>query len=142
MPFKDTVKVSFILQPQPDAEHGQLPSIASPDGNARLNANRMLRAKKIIGYISERIEDPPNPEDTMAMKPEEYIEILCHDQVINPNMTLATLRVHVWRTGGDVLLYYRANGKKVIKRPHPANSKAPEAEVSEEQTPEGEEKKA
>ena len=23
-------------------------------------------------------------------------------------MTLATLRVHVWRTGGDVVMYYRA----------------------------------
>jgi WD repeat-containing protein 48 len=92
----------------------------------------MLRAKKIIGYVSERIEDPPDPEDPTAMKPEEYIELLCHDQVIDPNMTLATLRVHVWRTGGDVLLYYRANGKKVIKRPHPSDSKAPMAEVSEE----------
>ena len=146
MPLKDTVKVSFILQPQPNAEHGTLPSIASPDGNARLNANRMLRVKKIIGYISERIEDAPNPEavpgSAEAMKPEEYIEIVCHDQVIDPNMTLATLRVHTWRTGGDVLLYYRANGKKVIRRPHPANSKSPEAEVSEEKAAaEGEEKK-
>jgi WD repeat-containing protein 48 len=30
-------------------------------------------------------------------------------------MTLATLRVHVWKTGGDVLLYYKANGRKPIK---------------------------
>lgn len=101
----------------------------------------MLRAKKIIGYVSERIEDPSDPEDSTTMKPEEYIELLCHDQVIDPNMTLATLRVHVWRTGGDVLLFYRANGKKVIKRPHPADSKAPMAEVSEEAEGEGEEER-
>jgi WD repeat-containing protein 48 len=29
-------------------------------------------------------------------------------------MTLATLRTHIWRTGGDVALFYKANGKKVI----------------------------
>ena len=27
-------------------------------------------------------------------------------------MTLATLRAHVWKTGGDVLLLYKSNGRK------------------------------
>jgi hypothetical protein len=30
-------------------------------------------------------------------------------------MTLATIRAHIWRGGGDVLLFYRANGRKDIK---------------------------
>jgi WD repeat-containing protein 48 len=34
-------------------------------------------------------------------------------------MTLASLRAHVWRGGGDVLLHYKANGKKEIKPPAP-----------------------
>jgi WD repeat-containing protein 48 len=36
-------------------------------------------------------------------------------------MTLASIRAHVWRGGGDVLLQYKANGKKEIKPPaaHP-----------------------
>jgi WD repeat-containing protein 48 len=29
-------------------------------------------------------------------------------------MTLATIRTHVWRGGGDVLMYYKANGRKQI----------------------------
>ena len=29
-------------------------------------------------------------------------------------MTLATLRAYVWKTGGDVLLYYKSNGRKKI----------------------------
>lgn len=29
-------------------------------------------------------------------------------------MTLATIRSHLWRGGGDVVLYYKANGKKAI----------------------------
>jgi WD repeat-containing protein 48 len=34
-------------------------------------------------------------------------------------MTLASLRAHVWRGGGDVLLHYKANGRKEIKPPVP-----------------------
>jgi WD repeat-containing protein 48 len=36
-------------------------------------------------------------------------------------MTLASLRAHVWRGGGDVLLHYKANGRKEIKPPASAN---------------------
>lgn len=30
-------------------------------------------------------------------------------------MTLATLRAHVWKGGTDVVLYYRANGRRELK---------------------------
>lgn len=134
-PLKDPVKVSFVLHPWQDT----LPSIAGPDGNSRLNANRMLRVKKILGYVAERID--PNPDsDPNALKPEEYLELYCYDQVrikcprsfymsspseivigaltdimiqkLPVTMTLATLRAHVWKGGNDVLLYYKSNGKK------------------------------
>ena len=156
LPPKDIVKVSFILEPFQNL----LPSISS-DGylpfsipfeqaakansklsNNRLNANRMLRARKILGYVAERIEAPPTKEEAEAedrLKPEEYLELWCHGQVcfviftgackcalmltcvklIPPTMTLASLRAHVWRGGGDVLLYYKANGRKEIKPPAP-----------------------
>ncbi|KAK4997251.1 hypothetical protein LTR16_007128, partial [Cryomyces antarcticus] len=65
IPVKDIVKVSFILEPY----QGILPSIAT-DGNNRLNANRMLRAKKILGYVAERIEPQPEHPDPNASKPE------------------------------------------------------------------------
>lgn len=32
-------------------------------------------------------------------------------------MSLATLRAHVWKGGNDVILYYKANGKKEIPFP-------------------------
>jgi len=32
-------------------------------------------------------------------------------------MTLATIRASLWRTSGDMVLYYRANGKKEIRPP-------------------------
>lgn len=98
LPPKDIVKVSFILEPFQNL----LPSISS-DGylpfsipfeqaakansklsNNRLNANRMLRARKILGYVAERIEAPPTKEeaeDEGRLKPEEYLELWCHGQV-------------------------------------------------------------
>ena len=36
-------------------------------------------------------------------------------QLISPTMTLASIRAHIWRGGGDVVLYYKANGRKEIK---------------------------
>ncbi|KAF2638028.1 WD40 repeat-like protein [Massarina eburnea CBS 473.64] len=122
IPIKDIVKVSFILEPY----QNQLPSI-SHDGNNRLNANRMLRARKILGYVAERIEPTPTKEELdrmeregeKALKHEEYLELYCNNQLISPTMTLASIRAHVWRGGGDVLLYYKANGRKEMKNMAP-----------------------
>jgi WD repeat-containing protein 48 len=120
------VKVSFVLQPWQDL----LPSIAGPDGNSRLNANRMLRVKKILAYVAERIEPAPENPEPDALQPEEYLELYCYDQVsLYPHlkslsdkvkklpitMSLATLRAHVWKGGADVMLYYKSNGRKPIK---------------------------
>jgi WD repeat-containing protein 48 len=79
IPPKDPVKVSFILHPYQNS----LPSIATADGNNRLNANRMLRVKKILAYVAERIDPPADPEhpDPDALKPEEYLELYCNEQV-------------------------------------------------------------
>lgn len=79
MPPKDPVKVSFVLHPWKDT----LPPIVAADGNNRLNANRMLRVKKILAYVAERIDpvlegEEPDPD---ALKPEEYLELYCNDQV-------------------------------------------------------------
>jgi WD repeat-containing protein 48 len=77
LPFKEPVKTSFVLHPWKDT----LPSIATADGNNRLNANRMLRVKKILAYVAERIEDQPEEHRPDALKPEEYLELYCNDQV-------------------------------------------------------------
>ncbi|RAL00914.1 Pkinase-domain-containing protein [Aspergillus ibericus CBS 121593] len=120
MPIKEPVKIAFTLKPYDDL----LPPVVKPEpatsanttNNNRLNANRMLRAKKILAYVAERI-DPPNPDEPEenAMKPEEYLELYCHKMLIPPNMTLATIRTHIWRSSGDMLLHYKANGKKEIR---------------------------
>ncbi|CAL3962511.1 unnamed protein product [Diplocarpon coronariae] len=117
IPLKEPVKVSFVLQPWQDL----LPSIAGPDGNSRLNANRMLRVKKILAYVAERVEAAPEEPDPDALRPEEYLELYCYDQKLPISMTLATLRAHIWKGGADVMLYYKSNGRK-----HIAHETAPE----------------
>ncbi|TKA83643.1 hypothetical protein B0A55_00424 [Friedmanniomyces simplex] len=112
VPVKEIVKISFVLEPW----EGMLPSIAS-NGNNRLNANRMLRAKKILAYVAERIEPGPLADkevDSGALRPEEYLELWCQNQIVPTTMTLATIRSHLWRGGGDIILYYKANGRKEI----------------------------
>src|SRR4051812_40712842 len=41
----------------------------------------MLRAKKILSYVAERIEPALEKPDPDALKPEEYLDLYCHDQV-------------------------------------------------------------
>ncbi|PNS18473.1 UBP9-binding protein bun107 [Sphaceloma murrayae] len=113
-PLKDIVKISFVLDPW----KSELPVIAT-DGNNRLNANRMLRARKILAYVAERIEPAPadgqyRDDNGEVVQPEDYLELWCNSQQISPKMTLATIRAHIWRGGGDVSLYYKANGRRKI----------------------------
>ena len=77
----------------------------------------MLRARKILAYVAERIEPAqiPGKEDPKPLKPEEYLDLYCNGHLVPPTMTLATIRAHVWSRGGDVMLYYKANGRKQIK---------------------------
>ncbi|KAK9451855.1 uncharacterized protein V1518DRAFT_436369 [Limtongia smithiae] len=103
IPQKDLVKVSFVLQPFDDA----LPVM--PNGNARLNAYRMLRVRKILSYVEEKLDSSVKRGST---KPEEWLELVCQNQVLDNLYTLATIRARIWRQGGDVVLLYRRKADK------------------------------
>ncbi|KAI5296666.1 hypothetical protein KEM55_005747, partial [Ascosphaera atra] len=116
IPFKEIQKLTFTLRPMDN-----LPAVIKTDPNSkvdtmRLNANRMLRAKKVIGYICERI-DPEDPKNPNPFKPEEYLDLYCQNIKIQPNMTLYAIRTHIWRNGSDMIFYYKANGKRPIPPP-------------------------
>lgn len=94
----------------------------------------MLRVKKILAYVAERIEAPPEKLDPNALRPEEYLDLYCYEQKLPITMTLATLRAHVWKGGADVMLYYKSNGRKEIrieKAPEPVEE-TPPAQQSEQ----------
>ncbi|KAI8715705.1 hypothetical protein NCS52_01078800 [Fusarium sp. LHS14.1] len=136
VPIKEPVKVSFVLHPMDDS----LIAITAADGNNRLNANRMLRVRKILAYIAERVEPPLEEGEEETHKPEEYLELYCNDQLLSPVTTLATLRTHLWKGGNDIVLYYKANGKKEIRpfppppEPKPAEPEEPQESSATEET--------
>ncbi|KAI5457303.1 hypothetical protein BGZ63DRAFT_428021 [Mariannaea sp. PMI_226] len=135
MPFKEPVKISFVLFPM-----GDLPAITVTDGNNRLNANRMLRVKKIIAYVAERIEPPLDEPDPDALKPEEYLELYCNEQLLSPMTSLAALRTHLWKGGSDIVLHYKTNGRRELRPfPPPEASKPVEEEEPQEPAPAHEE---
>ncbi|KAF9425093.1 hypothetical protein BGZ94_007855 [Podila epigama] len=234
IPIKETAKVSFVLRPHHDQEGERGPLILGelPGGNPRLTAPRMLRIRKVMGHVAEKLNigapkwlvgeasravlaaeeaqaqaqaaeaeakaamtdqeavesghsrqnqvlepvyeeevshppsqqdgagagtmtegssssslsttttSPPPPSNTaptfremtaqeaeqaricdeqraqqgqekneqlleIMLRPENWLEILCNDQVLSPTMTLATIRSHYWKTSSDVVLTYR-----------------------------------
>lgn len=47
----------------------------------RLSANRVLRIRKLIAYIAERLESTNLGAEPQGSKLEERLELLCQDQV-------------------------------------------------------------
>jgi len=44
----------------------------------------MLRARKILGYIAERLEPDMDRDANGALRPEDYLELYCQDKVRRP----------------------------------------------------------
>ncbi|KAG0300854.1 hypothetical protein BGZ98_008820 [Dissophora globulifera] len=77
---------------------------ASSRSDPALNANSASNNNAAPSKSKEEEEEYATQE---AFRPENWIEILCNDQVLSPNLTLATIRTHYWKTGSDVILTYR-----------------------------------
>ncbi|KAJ8770960.1 hypothetical protein K2173_022184 [Erythroxylum novogranatense] len=99
------------------------------------NAPRILRIHKVVNYVVEKMVldkplDSVNPDGTFApsggqlqhsvvgdasfrsgLKPWQKlrpnIEILCNNQVLSPDMSLATVRAYIWKKPDDLILNYR-----------------------------------
>lgn len=50
-------------------------------------------------------------------------------------MSLATLRAHIWKGGNDVVLYYKANGRKEIPKELPNAAEPPGTSEAETEAP-------
>ncbi|WVR06650.1 hypothetical protein IAU60_003682 [Kwoniella sp. DSM 27419] len=114
---KDPVKFTFILEPAPGSNLKEL-----PEGSARLSASRVLRAKKISAFIADKLDLVPQARARAGSlphirrlsahniefdgQPEEMVELLCNNNLVNPNITLATLKAY-YGSGPDMLLHYR-----------------------------------
>ncbi|XP_047667513.1 WD repeat-containing protein 48a isoform X3 [Tachysurus fulvidraco] len=109
-------KIPFYLQPHSS-------SGAKTLKKDRLSASDMLQVRKVMEHVYEKIinldsesqtsgsagEKPSEQkeDEDMAVLAEEKIELLCQDQVLDPNMDLRTVKHFIWKSGGDLTLHYR-----------------------------------
>ncbi|XP_055929007.1 WD repeat-containing protein 48-like isoform X1 [Argiope bruennichi] len=116
-------KIPFCLLPVQS-------SGAKPLRKERLSASDMLQVRKVIEHVYEKImgagsdagsqtasqsggsggqekgESEKDEERTSIA--EEKVELLCQDQVLDPNMDLRTVRHFIWKSSNDLVLHYRA----------------------------------
>ncbi|CAH9094964.1 unnamed protein product [Cuscuta europaea] len=127
LPPRENTKCSFYLHPC----EGSSVQIHT---QGKLSAPRILRVHKVINYVIEKIVlDKPqldilNSDGTFVsggsgpavggdvvfragLKPfqklKPCIEILCNNQVLSPDMSLATVRAYIWKKPEDLVLNYR-----------------------------------
>lgn len=130
LPPRENTKCSFYLHPC----EGSTVQILT---QGKLSAPRILRIHKVVNYVVEKMVldkplDSANSDATFApglaggpvqlsaigdgsfrsgLKPwqklKPSIEILCNNQVLSPDMSLATVRAYVWKKSEDLVLNYR-----------------------------------
>ncbi|XP_068342020.1 uncharacterized protein [Pyrus communis] len=130
LPPRENTKCSFYLHPC----EGSTVQILT---QGKLSAPRILRIHKVVNYVVEKMVldkplDSANPDATFApglaggpvqlssvgdgsfrsgLKPwqklKPSIEILCNNQVLSPDMSLATVRAYIWKKSEDLVLNYR-----------------------------------
>ncbi|KAL3833352.1 hypothetical protein ACJIZ3_008088 [Penstemon smallii] len=130
LPPRENTKCSFYLHPC----EGSTVQILT---QGKLSAPRILRIHKVVTYVIEKMVldksiDSMNVDGTFGpgmpggqiphqavgdgsfrsgLKPwqklKPSIEILCNNQVLNPDMSLATVRAYIWKKPEDVILNYR-----------------------------------
>ncbi|XP_028780867.1 WD repeat-containing protein 48 [Neltuma alba] len=122
MPARENTKCSFFLQPF----EGSTVQIHT---QGKLSAPRILRIHKVINYVIEKLVldkplDSSNTEGSFTAgsalgdgsfrsglrswpKLKPSIEILCNNQMLSPEMSLATVRAYIWKKTDDLILNYR-----------------------------------
>ncbi|KAF9115155.1 hypothetical protein BGX27_008746 [Mortierella sp. AM989] len=82
--------------------------VSSTDSTS--NKNEPTDQGAIADASESKAKEQEEEEEYMrqeALRPENWLEILCNDQVLSPTTTLATIRTHYWKTASDVVLTYR-----------------------------------
>mmetsp|Transcript_25402 Transcript_25402/g.100284 ORF Transcript_25402/g.100284 Transcript_25402/m.100284 type:complete len:190 (+) Transcript_25402:1812-2381(+) len=95
---KEGPKMSFLLQPEQVGGMRRL-------GHSKLSAPRVLRVRKVIAYLVKELF--PEDESFSQAPVEVDVEIVCNGRVIEPAMSLGSVKQFVWRDPGDLELTYR-----------------------------------
>ena len=68
-----------------------------------MTAPRVLGIRKVCVYVISKLNLDTSPD----VAPDRLVEISCNGEVLDPKMSLATVKEFVWKRGDDVQLQYR-----------------------------------
>ncbi|XP_076885687.1 uncharacterized protein LOC143535277 [Bidens hawaiensis] len=117
-PLSKEPKCHFYLQP---CEGSTIPNMIP----GRLTAPPVFKIQMVINYLVEKLvldkhldslssDEQVDESSRSGLKPwqtlRSSIEILCNNQVLKLDMTLATVRAFIWKkTSEDIVLHYKIN---------------------------------
>ncbi|XP_054266691.1 WD repeat-containing protein 48-like [Macrosteles quadrilineatus] len=102
-------KIPFYLIPLPSAG-------AKNSKRDRLIANDFIQMHKVAEHVYEKVlgsdsgsvaVSPGMEDQDNGSLAEEKVELLCNDQVLDPNMDLRTVRQFIWKTSADLVLHFK-----------------------------------
>lgn len=125
LPQRENTKCGFYLQP---CEGSPVPILSQ----GKLSAPRILTIHKVMNYVVEKTvsDKPSNGTDTYEsfisgqnvaaggegsfgsgsrhwQKLKLSVEIICNNQILSPEMSLATVRAYIWKKQEELVLNYR-----------------------------------
>ncbi|KAD0637534.1 hypothetical protein E3N88_43948 [Mikania micrantha] len=105
LPPREHTKCSFFLQPY---EGSTIRSMTQ----GKLSAPRILKIHKVFSYVTEKLVlgtplDSLCSDETFSLGQKPSVEILCNNQVLKPNTSLATVLAYIWKKPEDLVLSYR-----------------------------------
>ncbi|KAI0052794.1 WD40 repeat-like protein [Auriscalpium vulgare] len=142
-PAVTVTKIGFVLLPYQSKDPGdeKLPELLNTS-QSKLTASRFLRVRKLTIHVQDKLDRISGTQSTAASprqsprssldgrtsiasgrqpaegrpRPEDAWEILCNDQLLPLDMTLAAVRQYAWRQAGELTMHYRR------RRPSPART--------------------
>ena len=64
------------------------------------------------GSTATQERSEADKEEDLSSIAEEKVELLCNEQLLDPNLDLRTVKHFIWKQGGDLTLHYRPINSK------------------------------
>ncbi|KAK8443431.1 hypothetical protein ACNR91_002334 [Candidozyma auris] len=76
------------------------------ESSLKLTSQNMLRVNKVLLYVTEKFESR-TLEMKEKRKPSDWLELECRGQILDPTMTLQTIKTKIWKSSSDIELQFR-----------------------------------
>lgn len=114
---KDKLSASDMLQIRKVIEHVYDKMMVGPPASesGTTTSSTTCNTSNTANSMSSSGQPHQQPDESKRKSPdsdkgggaEEKVELLCMDQVLDPNMDLRTVKHFIWKGPGDLVLHYR-----------------------------------